>query len=163
MPDRINIRELTDKQDAVLEEVKVLFQEMYSYMETHGLMLGLASEGAEKWLNGITKGLGRFGVLYLASSNGKLIGFAHGAIRLIPDYLGNLKTGVITHVFVSKEYQAQGTGEELVHELEQWFKEQKVHSVELQVLADNHPAIGFWKKLGYQPELLQCRKMFDQS
>ncbi len=42
---------------------------------------------------------------------------------------------------------------------EEWFAKQNVHSIELQVLSGNQPAIGFWEKLGYASELLQCRKV----
>ena len=47
-------------------------------------------------------------------------------------------------------------------ELEKWFLEKKVHSIEAQVLIENTHSIQGMKKMGYQPELFQARKSFNQ-
>ena len=159
MQNKFFIQELSDKQDQRLDDVAVLFGKMYDDMLGHGLMLTLADDGPQKWLDSVKKSLGRFGVLYISVSEKGISGFAHGSVRLTPDYLGNKKVGVITHVFVKDEERQEGTGKALVSSLEKWFVDQKVHSVELQVLSDNHPALGFWEKLGYRTELQQYRKL----
>ena len=159
MTDRFNIKEITDSQDAALDMVEGLFFDMYEYMKQHGLMLGLADDGQHRWIEAVKKTLGRFAVLLICTVDDEIIGFAHGSIRLSPDYLGNCKIGVITHIHLLNKFRGQGAGIALVRSLEKWFTDQEVHSVELQVLSENHPAIGFWKKLGYHNELLQCRKM----
>ena len=158
MPEEFSIRTLNAGDDHELFLVERLFQSMYDYMEEHGLIIGLADDGASKWLKGAKKGLGRFGVIYIASTGDDIKGFAHGSIRLTPDYLGNKKVGVITHIFVEDEYRGKGIGEKLIRGLEKWFVENEVHSMELQVLSANQKGIVFWKKLGYHSELLQCRK-----
>ena len=155
----IKIRELTLTEDPSFIQVEGLFLSMYSFMERHGLMIGLSEDGATKWIESIKKGLGRFGVLYIASVGGEIVGFSHGSIRLVPDYLGNRKVGVITHIYVNEKNRSSGIGEKLVKNLEKWFAGRKVHSVELQVLSPNQAGINFWKKLGYHTELVQCRKM----
>ena len=157
--DSINIREISDRQDPALEIVEGLFLDMYEYMKQHGLMLDLADDGQHRWIETVKKTMGRFGLLLLCTLGDETIGFAHGSIRISPDYLGNTKIGVITHIHLMDKFRGQGTGIALVRSLEQWFADNEVHSVELQVLSENHPAIGFWKKLGYHNELLQCRKM----
>lgn len=159
MPDKHSITEIVNKQDPILEKVGLLFHEMYDYMQANGLMLNLVPNGHEKWISSISKGLGRFGVLFVLQKDDEIIGFAHGSIRLAPDYLGSKKLGVITHVFVKDNARNTGAGKGLVNALEQWLSQQEVHSIELQVLNGNIPAIGFWEKLGYAPELLQCRKI----
>lgn len=161
MLDKYSITEIINKQDPALEKVGLLFLEMYGYMQTNGLMLELIPGGHQKWINSISKNLGRFGVLYVLKNNDEIIGFAHGSIRLAPDYLGSKKLGVITHVYVNENARTKGAGSDLVHALEQWFVQQSVHSVELQVLSGNLPAIGFWERLGYVSELLQCRKILS--
>ena len=162
MQDNINIREITDRDDPAMKSVEKLFIEMYDFMKQHGLILDLATDGSHKWIETVKKSLGRFGVLFICTLNEEDIGFAHGSIRLTPDYLGNRKTGVITHIHLVDKFRGQGAGIALVKSLEQWFSDQKVHSVELQVLSENHPAIGFWKKLGYQNELVQYRKLREK-
>lgn len=158
MPSVIIIKEIIDKNDPAFKSVQALFSDMYSYMEANGLNIGLAEDGATSWLSGVKQGLGRFGTLCIASSGEEIIGFAHGSIGLTPDYLGNKKVGVITHIFVDGEYRGKGVGEKLVKQLEVWFRAREVHSVELQVLADNKAGISFWEKLGYPAELYQHRK-----
>lgn len=159
MNELIHIRAIKEPSDASLADIRSMFEEMYTYMREHGLQLDLAAEGAGKWLDGASKGLGRFTCLLHAGAEGRSAGFARGSLRLSPDYLGNKKLGVITHVFVRKECRGQGVGQKLVRGLEDWFSEKQVHSVELQVLAQNAPGIAFWEKLGYPPELMQCRKI----
>ena len=158
MQSKFEIKEISDKSDPKLENLALLFEEMYDFMAEQGLMLGLAEQGAQKWLNSIGQGLGRFGILYVCQTDEGVIGFAHGALRLTPDYLGSKKVGVITHVFVKDELRKKGAGRMLVEALEHWFEEQKVASVELQVLAPNDSAIQFWESTGYKKELLQFRK-----
>lgn len=158
MPDTVQIKEILRKDDPLLQDAEQLFGAMYEFMAGNGLKIQLPPEGARKWIENISKGLGRFGVLYVATLNGITAGFAHGSIRLAPDYLGNVKVGVITHIFVREESRGKGTGEKLVRALEAWFREKEVHSVELQVLVNNERGIAFWERLGYPPELLQCRK-----
>jgi ribosomal protein S18 acetylase RimI-like enzyme len=159
MPDNFSIREIISKEDPTINQVEQLFLDMYEYMQHHGLLLGLADKGEKKWMDSVLKGLGRFGVLYISTVDKEITGFAHGSIRLSPDYLGNKKLGVITHVHLKEKYRAHGAGKAMVKKLEEWFSDQDVHSIELQVLGDNIPAIGFWQKMGYRNELVQCRKM----
>ena len=161
MPDMFSIREVTAQDDPAWPQITRLFDQMYDYMDQHGLLIGLAAGGAEKWTASVKKGLGRFGVLCISIQEGEVTGFAYGGLRLIPDYLGGLKTGVITHVHVDEGKRRSGTGKELVAALEDWFRRQDVHSVELQVISNNLPAKAFWEKLGYAPELVQYRKMKD--
>ena len=154
----MQIREILAKDDPAFEKLESLFSDMYIYMSGSGLNIDLAEDGAATWLKGVVQGLGRFGTLQVAGIQEKIIGFAHGSIRLTPDYLGSKKVGVITHIYVDREHRGEGVGEKLVKELEKWFKTKEVHSVELQVLAGNKTGIAFWEKLGYPLELNQHRK-----
>lgn len=138
--------------------VAALFTKMYARMDEMGLMLPLADDGAEKWLKTARITSGKYGVLVVAKDDAKIIGFAHGMIKFLPDYLGGYSVGIITHVFVDEKARRAGVGKALVKELEAWFGIKKVHSVELQVITGNPNAQAFWKKLGYSEELLQYRK-----
>lgn len=162
MNDDIRILEVSDRQHALLEEVQDMFTRMYAGMSGQGLMLDLAEGGPGKWLQAVKTGLGRFGIIHVAMAGGQTAGFSHGSLRLLPDYLGNLKVGVINHVFVEEGHRNAGVGEALVKALEQWFLKQKVAAVELQVLSGNAAGISFWNRLGYHPELLQYRKMKEE-
>ena len=160
MAEELIIREILDKDDPALGDVVKMFQSVYD-AEGPEQMIRLADDGAEIWLQGVLKGLGRFGVICIAGMGGKNVGFAHGSLRFIPDFYGSHKVGYISHVFVDEKVRKNGVGEALVRKLEQWFAEKKVHSVELEVLITNKTGIAFWEKLGYPAELLQSRKMGD--
>ena len=153
------IREVTSADDPAWESVKLLFADMYAFMSGKGLLLGLSDDGPEKWVAAVSKGLGRFGVLFISMRGEEISGFAHGSIRLTPDYLGNRKTGMVTHIHMKEQYRGKGTGKKLVEALEKWFATNDVHSIELQVVGGNTPAMAFWETLGYARELVQYRKM----
>ena len=158
MTEKLIIREMLDKEDPALADVKRMFQAMYD-KEDSDQAVQLIEDGPEIWLQGVRKGLGRFGVIFLASMDGKNIGFAHGGLRLMSDFYGSHKVGYISHIFVNEVARKKGVGVDLVRKLEQWFAEKGVHSVELEVLIRNKAGMAFWEKLGYPVELFQCRKM----
>jgi ribosomal protein S18 acetylase RimI-like enzyme len=139
-------------------QVEVLFQQMYNYMYNHHLLLPLSENGAELWTKQIQKSVGRLQALVIAQDANSIIGFGVGAIRLTPDYLGNKKIGFITHIFITPEKRIHGIGKKIVNKLEEWFLENTVDSIELEVLMGNDSGIEFWKKLGYQGNLIKMRR-----
>jgi len=135
---------------------------MYAQMDEMGLMLPLAEGGAAQWLKTAQNTSGKFGIVILARDGEQAVGFAHGMLKFLPDYLGGYAVGTITHVFVDEDSRRYGVGRQLVHELEEWFRMKKVYSVELQVITGNPKAKEFWKDLGYKEELLQYRKTCER-
>jgi ribosomal protein S18 acetylase RimI-like enzyme len=139
-------------------DARELFIRMYARMDEMGLMLPLSPGGTEKWLKTARNTAGKYGIVILAKDGEKAIGFAHGMIKYLPDYLGGFAVGSITHVYVDNEFKRSGIGKALVNILEDWFRMKKVHSIELQVITGNQAAKDFWKNLGYLEELQQYRK-----
>lgn len=162
MKEEIRYARLNHSDESGWEAVGELFNRMYSRMDDLGLMLPLAPGGTEKWLRTAQNTAGRFGLVILAKEGEKAVGFAHGVIKYLPDYLGGFPVGSITHVFVDENHTGSGIGKSMVGLLEEWFRSKKVHSVELQVISGNQGAKEFWKKLGYLEELKQYRKSGDQ-
>ena len=140
------------------QQVEVLFQKMYHYMDSRDLLLPLSQNGAELWTKQLKKSLGRLQALVVAQEADSIIGFGVGAIRLTPDYLGNKKVGFITHIFIAPEKRIHGIGKKVVKKLEEWFLENTVDSIELEVLIGNDSGIEFWNKLGYQGYLIKMRR-----
>jgi ribosomal protein S18 acetylase RimI-like enzyme len=153
---------LINSDDSEWNEVKELFARMYAQMGEMGLMVPLVPGGADKWLKMARNTAGKFGIVILAKKGEKAIGFAHGMITFLPDYIGGFAVGSITHVFVEDEFSRSGIGKSMVKILEDWFLAKKVHSVELEVISGNLGAKEFWKKLGYLEELQQYRKITRQ-
>ncbi len=139
-----------------------LFTGMYGRMDKMGLMLPLSEAGTEKWLKTAKNTSGKYGLVIVAKDGDKAVGFAHGMIKFLPDYLGGYAVGSITHVYVIDDAIRSGIGKAMVNLLEEWFRLKKVHSVELQVINGNDAAKEFWKKLGYRVELLQYRKTWNK-
>ena len=157
MHDKLTIREISGSHDPALKDVVRMFQAMYDE-DWDGQSLDLAKDGPEVWLKGVTKGLGRFVVILVAETGGKNIGFAHGNLRILPDYFGNHKVGFISHIYIDGIARKKGVGKLLVRRLETWFAEKQVHSVELDVLLSNPTGLAFWESMGYTAEMRRCRK-----
>lgn len=160
--DEIKYIRLDDSNNDEWEAVGGLFTRMYSRMDEMGLIMPLTAGGTEKWLKTAQNTAGRFGLVILAKKKEKAIGFAHGLIKYLPDYLGGYAVGSITHVYVDDDYTRSGIGKAMVNFLEEWFRVKKVHSIELQVITKNPGAKEFWKQLGYLEELQQYRKTADR-
>jgi ribosomal protein S18 acetylase RimI-like enzyme len=149
--------------DPRLEDVRRLFQAMYDFQESVGLLVPLAPDGAARWLAGIRPSLGRLGVLLAASEPGGVVGFLHAGLYPLPEYLGGGRGARITHVFVAPEARGVGVGSRLVAAALDWLRERGVGSVDLQVLVGNTEAIAFWRSLGWELELHQMRLELGSS
>lgn len=141
-----------------LDQVQNLFSEMYAFMAGRNLQIGLGENGAALWCAGIVKLLGKVNHLVLATDNGQVIGFASGNIRISPSYLGGIKTGFISHLYVKPDFRKQKIASDLTHQLEACLLKQEIHSIELDVLCENAEALKFWQKMGYCNELIKMRK-----
>lgn len=149
-----------NKDSSYMAQIEDLFAQLYNYMNSTGLQMPLINGGEKLWRKSIEKIIGgRFGMLIGAIEEERVIGFAQGTIRFSADYMGSLKVGFITNIFISPEFRSKGLGKNLVSNLEEWFKSKDVHSYELQVLSGNINGIGFWESIGYKRELLQMRKI----
>jgi ribosomal protein S18 acetylase RimI-like enzyme len=157
MPD-LEIIAFNPQDQSHIDTVKILFRQYYSYFDSLGIKLKLAEDGEERWMAATLQSVNRMSVLPLALAGGQIVGFAQGTLKLMPDYLGAHKAGVVQHVYVQEAHQRKGIAEALVSALEQWFREKQVQSVELQVITHNDKALQFWQKMGYEPELRQLRK-----
>ncbi len=141
------------------DQLLLLYKLFYEGMNDQGLMLPLANNGETFWLDSVKLKLGKLANVYIAESDGILIGFSSGYIKLLPGFLGGGKVGFIDGIYLLPEYRKTGIALGLYEALEVWFAEQKVVSVELQVLLGNQGGIKFWEKMGYKTELQQMRKL----
>lgn len=157
--DKMRFIILESPDDPAWAQVETLLAKMYVVMQSRGLMLPLADNGPALWSASARNTAGRFSRTVLATLDEKPVGFAHGAIKFLPDYLGGGAVGTVTHIYVESQGRRTGTGKEMARVLEDWFREKKARSVELQVISENDEGITFWENLGYVPELLQFRKL----
>lgn len=156
-----HIRLLDSVDEHVLDQIELQLLDMYAYMSDHGLQMPLAEGGEKKWRVGVERTLGRLGALVVAEAGDKVVGFIRGVVRLAPDHLGGGKIGFVDHTFVDESMRGQGVGRAMFETLQSWFQSKGVQQLELQVLCGNRPAIEAWQAMGFQPELLQMRKLID--
>ena len=56
------------------------------------------------------------------------------------------------NIYLHQDYHQQGLGTAMLIHLLNQAQQQNIHKVNLQVVADNHPAIRLFQKLGFEPE-----------
>lgn len=149
---------LPDSADQDFVEVVGMFNALYEHMDQTGLKMPLVDGGAERFINGIKRNLGKNYFLLVAKENEEFVGFGIGTLRLAPPYLGSVRVGAITHAYVAEGHRGKGIAAQLFQKIESWLTAKDVHSLELEVLVENEGAVSLWKRLGYEPELLKMRK-----
>ena len=148
-----------DSGDPRFEQLGPLFRKFYESMQEKGLMLPLVENGENLWLESLRKSLGRFYQLAAAIDGNTIVGFVFGYVRVTPPYLGSLKVGFWDGLYLEAEYRKGSAVLRMIHLLEGWFREQRVHSCELQVLVGNEHTWRLWEGLGYKRELYQMRRL----
>jgi len=138
-----------------LDRIKPLWHALYQHQFEHGMLLRLPENAYEAWRQSIVPFLGRFANIVVAELNGEIIAFVAGRIRTLPPYFGSATIGAISEVFVSDAHRSARVGRRLLAFALEWFKEQQITRVELQVVAGNPGGIRFYKQLGWHEELLQ--------
>jgi GNAT superfamily N-acetyltransferase len=138
-----------------LDRIQPLWHALYHHQFEHGMLLPLPEGAYDAWLKSIQPFLGRFANVVLAEINGEIVGFVAGRIRTLPPYFGSATIGAISEVFVSDQHRSGGIGRRLLAFALQWFKDQQITRVELQVVAGNPDGIRFYRQLGWHEELLQ--------
>jgi GNAT superfamily N-acetyltransferase len=117
----------------------------------------------EQWLEMFRKSLGRFSVVFVAERDGVLLGFILARIKHSPPYLGGVRVGELKDMWVEPETRGLGIGRELLGRAVDWCREQRVHSIEAQVLDGNEPILRLLAGFGLRLELRQLRLSLEPS
>jgi GNAT superfamily N-acetyltransferase len=90
--------------------------------------------------------------LFLAcNSANRVVGFAHtGPIQLLETETAGNFTGELYALHLRKAFQGKGIGQDLLHAVMDWQKQQGHDSMRLWVLAQNVGAIRFYERLHAQ-------------
>jgi len=144
-----------DERFALVEE---LFRELYQYQRERGLMLPLRTNGEKHWVNTVKSTLNRFSALFILEDKGHVTGFVHGLLKFTPDYLGNERTGWLSHQYIIPSSRRKKGGKMLYNALETWFREHGALSIEVQSVSGNLEGQKFYSSLGFNEELMQYRK-----
>jgi len=138
-----------------MDRIAPMWHALYRHQFEHGMLLQLPEGAYDAWLKSVTPFLGRFAQVVVGEMDGELVGFVAGRIRTLPPYFGSATIGAISEVFVTDARRGGGLGRRLLAFALDWFKEQQITRVELQVVAGNPDGIRFYRQLGWHEELLQ--------
>ncbi|MGA9398045.1 MAG: GNAT family N-acetyltransferase, partial [Anaerolineaceae bacterium] len=72
-------------------------------------------------------------------------------------YLGGVMVGEISDLYIGEDLRGQGTGRQLVETAIERFNSLKVHSIEVQIMAQNSGGLAFWNTLGFQNDVILVR------
>ena len=95
--------------------------------------------------------------LIVAEENGKLVGFMLCLLSPNAPVFAERKIGVISDVYVLPERRMKGVTKLMFDHAVQWFRKNKVRSVQLGVAAVNPEALAVWRKLGFEPYMMYER------
>jgi ribosomal protein S18 acetylase RimI-like enzyme len=163
MNTNISFLHLTKLDSAYLDQVEPMFYDYYKSMEDKGLIIKIVEDGGKLWRKSIENSLGKNQNVVVALKDGKVLSFTWGFITLYPSYLGSKIIGSWNGIYVLPEYRSLGLSKMMYLELEKWFIERNVHSVECSVLLANTTSINGFKNMGYQEERIYARKLFAKD
>ncbi|MEJ2709166.1 MAG: GNAT family N-acetyltransferase [Anaerolineales bacterium] len=149
-------------EEADLPVIAGMYDKMDAYFRQFSYRFPEVENVGQAWLDSFRRTLGRFSVVYVAELEGKVVGFMLGRVKRVAPYLGGVLVGELSDMWVEPDARRYGIGEKLSRLTINWLREQKVHSVEVQILEGNQPIWRLYEKMGFQPELRQIRITWEE-
>lgn len=156
----IMIEELTPGHQC-WSELTPLFNSLYEFLERFNLMVKLKPNGAELWLKSLENVVGKTNVMIGAVDDGKLVGYFHAALKILPIHLEGGYIGVLMSMFVLPEYRKQGVADDMYEKIYEWLTSHNISSIETQPMVNNRLGTEYWLNRGYEKEIIQVRKMLS--
>jgi GNAT superfamily N-acetyltransferase len=101
-------------------------------------------------------------LVLLARAGEDAVGSLVGVIRR-DDGLAFDTYAYLTYAFVREPHRRSGVGQMLLHAAEQWSIERGASRIELDVFAENHIGVEFWKRTGFRPLSLTMSKPLERA
>jgi len=105
------------------------------------------------------------GVIYVAESNGQIVGFIGGVIlRQTEEELLECvptKAGRVIELFVDEEFRGKNIGTRLMDEMEEHFRQNGCDLSRVEVFEPNIRAHDFYRKLGYRDRSIDMVKILQ--
>lgn len=103
------------------------------------------------------------GIVYVAEDNNQVVGFIAGNIHelTLENTVENIpmRKGRILELFVTADYRNKGVGKLLVEKLEDFFKSNNCHTINVEVFAPNEKAQKFYESFGYKNRNVDMMKV----
>jgi len=101
------------------------------------------------------------GILVVAEAEGSLVGLGVGEVSR-PSSWSDERALDVANVYVDPAHRRQGIGRAIVAELVAFANGRGLGRLVLRVFAPNHEAAAFWRKLGFEPRLIQFTARTDE-
>jgi ribosomal protein S18 acetylase RimI-like enzyme len=140
-----------------LPAVEALWTQYASYHRELGLAFPGSEQDSAAWRASFERTLGRFSFVWVAEQDSVICAFLLARLKKTPAFLGGVMVGEINDLYVTESLRGQKVGSQLAEAAIENFRQQQVHSIEVQVLQRNLGGLAFWKALSFSPELTQLR------
>jgi GNAT superfamily N-acetyltransferase len=90
----------------------------------------------------------------VASVDGRVVGYAHGAIQEYPPVFEIVRYGQLVEISVTQSCRRMGVGRRLVESILDWFRSHGLRRIDVRMLAANEVSTRFWAKQGFKPYLI---------
>jgi ribosomal protein S18 acetylase RimI-like enzyme len=161
MSDAVTVRRATEED---LEAIGRLWQEMMDYHCTLDPNVFALAEDAlscwREWLDTILSEENR--VVLVAEVDGKPVGYVHGTVGETPPVYAQRKHGAIVEISVTASWRRRGVGGKLIAALFDWFRQRGLAEVRMGRSPRNPLATAFWRKMGFEPYMVQMRRELEE-
>lgn len=99
--------------------------------------------------------------LVVAETSGVIIGTGYGQKRPSKSCFNHSHHAYLGFMFVSPEFRGQGINKSIIDRLIAWSKSHGIKDIYLDVYYDNPSAISAYKKVGFEPNLIEMKLKVD--
>jgi len=137
------------------------YEKLDAFFREIDLGLPMPEDVGQAWLDSFSRLYGKFSLVHIAEIDGEIVGFMLSRIKRVPPYWGGVMVGTLSDMWIEEKGRRFGIGRKLSELALDWLREQGVHSIEIQVLAQNDPSWKLYESMGFKPELRQARLMWE--
>ncbi len=160
-----------DSPKSQLDHFVEMMQRMYEYhatLHTDWQPRPGWQEGSAEWLSGAAGSSNDyfFAVAYPLAPDGRELldhpaGYIIGSFHYEAPLFVQHRFGYIADLWSEEAYRTAGVGNQLLAKAYEWFKEQGVNRVQIEVDVKNPGGQKFWEKAGFEPFEIVMRKSLD--
>jgi len=88
-----------------LSRIEPMWVALYQNQREQRMLVEVPPNGFESWHSSMAVAFGRFTSLFIAESEGELIGFLAGRIRTMPPYFGGYPVGFLSEIYILEQHR----------------------------------------------------------
>ena len=162
MSDDPHIREATLEDSAAIGRLWQELMEFHYQLDLRAFEM--REDALEIWLRWLDEWLTDPDRIVLVADTGhELVGYIMGKPDEGPPVFKGRHYGAIHDTCVAASCRRRGVGRKLVAALLDWFRERGLTEVHVGAAAYNPVSNAFWRKMGFQPHMIQMRRHITTS